>query len=619
MDNYNLTEEKNLLIYDKTSKVGCIYFLGISSNLYRGKIILKKKTISDRLVRYTNLNDNLVLIKNGNFNFKQTAILIKGITIFLHRQLEVLLTDFYAMYKKCLFNNHNINNDLNKMMKKIKTNKGFKIKKKILSLQDVNRNNTELLMNTSNYLNKNKNIANVNDLMLKESNEIYINDYNFENDGIHNEENIIYQDILANESSFEYSKINNFYTVNDGINNLNTKESIDEIKMQSNMKNTFNFNLFEDTKNGENKNLEKNNYSTNSLITNINIDKKGFFYNNINSAITRNDGNINNKIDNNSKKVNDKKNNKKRFFVDVDEEIILKDNTWNELKINKKKKKSEEYFNENLENINYFFNIINNNKKNILNNLSFLNFYELTKNCTTLDSRKELYNVFENLIENEKGNKLPNNLKLIYTKSTISPIKGRSNNNLNFEELRERFNDDYFMNVNIENNREKDKISKNSVGSFINITDNIDYNFDKMSDSYNINSDQNKIKEQNIYVNNKNKRDNNAPLQNNNSNYTLSENFKDTISVPSSKLVNRRSFTSVQHKYDEELLKLKNYICKLSNKFHNNMDFENIFPINKTTDKNASLIFYNLLVLASNDEIELIQNFPNDRIIIKVF
>ncbi|GAB68873.1 hypothetical protein PCYB_143010 [Plasmodium cynomolgi strain B] len=107
MNTSNQNGEKNLLIYDKSSKVGCIYFIGISSNFYRGKVILKKNCISDRIVRYTNLSENLLLIKNGNYNFKQTAILIKGITIFLHRQLEVLLTDFYAMYKKCLFSSLN--------------------------------------------------------------------------------------------------------------------------------------------------------------------------------------------------------------------------------------------------------------------------------------------------------------------------------------------------------------------------------------------------------------------------------------------------------------------------------------------------------------------------------
>ncbi|CRH02460.1 conserved Plasmodium protein, unknown function [Plasmodium relictum] len=620
MDNSNSTEEKNLLIYDKTSKVGCIYFLGISSNLYRGKIILKKNTINDRIVRYTNLNDNLILIKNGNFNFKQTAILIKGITIFLHRQLEVLLTDFYAMYKKCVFNNFNINNDLNRMMKKLKINKSFKIKKKILSLQDSNRNGTELHMNTTNYLNKNKNMANINDLMLKESSGLYINDYNFDNDGIHNEENIIYQDILTNASSFEYSKFNNFYTINNGMKNFNTKVSTDKTEMQSNIKNVSKFNLLEDTKNETNKNIEKFNYSTNSLFANTNINRKSFSYKDINNTILRNGCDINSKINNNYETVNNKniKNNKKRFFEEVDEEIILKDNVWNELKINKKKKKNNEYFDENLENINHFFNLLNNNKKSNSNNMSFLNFYELTKNCTTLDSRRELHNIFMCLIENENGNKQPNNFKLIQTKSSISSLNGRSSNNLNFEELREKFND-YFLNVNLENNQDKNKISKKSVDSFINITDNIDYNFDKMSDFYNINSEQKKIKEQEqeIYLNNKT--ENNTSFQNNNSNYTLSENFRDTISVPSSKLVNRRSFTSAQHKYDEELLKLKNYICKLSNKFQNTMEFEHIFPFNKTTDKNASLIFYNLLVLASNDEIELIQNFPNNKILIRVF
>lgn len=93
-----------------------------------------------------------------------------------------------------------------------------------------------------NYLYKNKNIANINDILLKESNELHLNDYNFGNDDFLNEENMIYKDMLTNSSSFQYSKVNNFYTVNMDMNNFNTNAFTQDIKTQNNINHTLIFN-----------------------------------------------------------------------------------------------------------------------------------------------------------------------------------------------------------------------------------------------------------------------------------------------------------------------------------------------------------------------------------------
>ncbi|SOV17438.1 conserved Plasmodium protein, unknown function [Plasmodium gaboni] len=657
--NCSNNDEKNLLIYDKSSKIGCIYFIGMSTNMYRGKIILKKNSISEKIVRYTNLNDHLLLIKNGDFNFKQTAILIKGITALLHRQFEVLLSDFYSMYKKLLYSHLNINinnnNNLNGIMKKLRRNKKFKIKKNILSLHDVdyeNNDRKDLFMNNGgNYLYKNKNIANINDILLKESNELHLNDYNFGNDDFLNEENMIYKDMLTNSSSFQYSKVNNFYTVNVDMNNFNTNAFTQDMKTQSNINHTLIFNEKEQKNNIHN--IKINNISTDSLFTSkdMSLKENDFSYSGMmNSILFNNDiimkNNINEKykninheleennyqkkiyiINNNNHTINNNNNNnKKRMHSEIDDEIILKDNVWYDLyKKNKKYKMSSiNYVDYNFKQIDYFclFSLNKekqNKKNNTYNTIPFVNFYKQTKNYISLDARKELYNLLDlNILENQKSNMQPNNLKLIQTKSSLSSsFKGKTNKkDLNFEQLRQNFNENFFLDVQLENNNneniKKRKYSKND--SSINISYDINYDFDQMSDL------NNKIYDDQSVDFNNNRGENKLSFQyNNNNNITLSDNFKETLSVPSSKLVNRRSCTSSQNNYDEELQKLKKYISKLTIYNHNIIEFDNIFPTKKISDKNISLIFYNLLVLASNDELDLIQNFPNNKILIQVY
>ncbi|SPJ11933.1 conserved Plasmodium protein, unknown function [Plasmodium sp. DRC-Itaito] len=651
-------DEQNLLIYDKSSKIGCIYFIGMSTNMYRGKIIVKKNSISEKIIRYTNLNDHLLLIKNGDFNFKQTAILIKGITALLHRQFEVLLSDFYSMYKKLLYSNLNINNNnnLNGMIKKLRRNRKFKIKKNILSLHDIdyeNNDRKDLFMNNGgNYLYKNKNIANINDIILKESNELHLNDYNFGNDDFLNEENMIYKDMLTNSSSFQYSKVNNFYTVNVDMNNFNTKGFTQDMKTQGNINNTLIFNEKEQKNNIHN--IKINNISSGSLFTSkdISLKENDFSYSGMmdsiilfnNDIIIKNNINEkykninpeleknnypkkkiinNNNINNNSSNNN---NNKKRMYSEIDEEIILKDNVWHNLyKKNKKYKMSSiNYVDYNFKQIDYFclcfLNKEKQNKKyNTYNTIPFVNFYKQTKNYISLDARKELYNLLDiNVLQNQKSNMQPNNLKLIHTKSSLSSsLKGKtSKNDLNFEQLRQHFNENHFLDVQLENNNnqniKKRKYTKND--SLIDISYDMNYDFDQMSDLNNKIYD-----DESIHFYN-NRAQNKLSFQYyNNNNITLSDNFKETLSVPSSKLVNRRSCTSSQNTYDEELQKLKKYISKFTIYNHNIIEFDNIFPSKKILDKNISLIFYNLLVLASNDELDLIQNYPNNKILIQVY
>ncbi|EUT81245.1 hypothetical protein PFAG_04461 [Plasmodium falciparum Santa Lucia] len=669
-------DEKNLLIYDKSSKIGCIYFIGMSTNMYRGKIIVKKNSISEKIIRYTNLNDHLLLIKNGDFNFKQTAILIKGITALLHRQLEVLLIDFYSMYKKLLYSNLNINkNNINGMMRKLRRNKKFKIKKNILSLHDVdyeNNDRKDLFMKSGgNYLYKNKNIANINDILLKESNELHLNDYNFGNDDFLNEENMIYKDMLTNSSSFQYSKVNNFYTVNMDMNNFNTNAFTQDIKTQNNINHTLIFNEKKQKNNIHN--IKIYNISSASLFTSKDISLKEndfsysgmmnsiiFFNNDINiknninekyknvnheleennypkKKIINNNGINNNGMNNNGMNNNSMNNNcsnnnngKKRIHSEIDEEIILKDNVWHDLyKKNKKYKMSSiNYVDYNFKQIDYFcLSFLNkekqNKKYNTYNTIPFVNFYKQTKNYISLDSRKDLYNLLDiNVLQNQKSNMQPNNLKLIHTKSSLSSsLKGKtSKDDLNFEQLRQHFNENHFLDIHLGNNNnqniKKRKYTKND--SLIDNSYDMNYDFDQMSDLNNKIYDDESIHFDNNN-NNNNRGQNKLSFQYYNNNITLSDNFKETLSVPSSKLVNRRSCTSSQNTYDEELQKLKKYISKLTIYNHNIIEFDNIFPSKKISDKNISLIFYNLLVLASNDELDLIQNFPNNKILIQVY
>ncbi|KJP88165.1 hypothetical protein AK88_02112 [Plasmodium fragile] len=642
--------EKNLLIYDKSSKVGCIYFIGISSNFYRGRVILKKNCISDRIVRYTNLSENLLLIKNGNYNFKQTAILIKGITIFLHRQLEVLLTDFYAMYKKCLLSSLNEYRLQKRITKKCKANRRHRAKKNVLSLQDgepIYGNNYSgdpddgtFRRKKTSHINKNKNIAHINDLMLKESNELYEHDYHFEHEDIPNDENMMYNDMLTNTSSFNYSKYNNLYTINNGVRNINTKESSRDANMQSNLKNTafLKYNMLDIKRDTS---AERNNYSNDSLLLSKTLDKKNFSFNVMNSSLLfsgniahgkvsnnlganhNGDGNIIGKDDNTKKggerpRQDEKKN--KRIFAQIDKDTILRHNIWEENKTNKTQK-SDNQFSTHLTGGSYIFFLLYNDVKNGPSDNSIsssFHSYEQAKNFINFDTRKDVYNVFGNdLIQNEKINMQPNNLKLLQTKSTVSSINERKNkhkNHLNFEQLRVNFNDEYFLNHELQNNHGGKSYSHDSFG---NSYDQMDYNFDQVD----YNFDRMSSFPQKIYEHRKSQP--NGGHKNKSGKeykdvYNFSDTFKDSLSVPSSKLVSRRSFTSSEYKYNEELIKLKNYLHKISANCSNVIEFDRIFPVKRMSDKNISIIFYNLLVLASNAEVDVTQNYPDSKILIQV-
>ncbi|EUD68899.1 hypothetical protein C922_00587 [Plasmodium inui San Antonio 1] len=684
MNASNPKGEKNMLIYDKSSKVGCIYFIGISSNFYRGRVILKKNCISDRIVRYTNLSENLLLIKNGNYNFKQSAILIKGITIFLHRQLEVLLTDFYAMYKKCLFSSINQCRLQTGMIKKCRANRRrHRAKKNVLSLQDEeptygdnyigDHNDGTFRRKKANYLNKNKNIADINDLMLKESNELYENDYHFENEGILHDENVIYQDMLTNTSSFACSKFNNLYTINNGVGNMNTKDSSRDANLQSNLNNTA-FLKYNTLNIKRHTNAERNNYSNDSLLVNKTLNKKNFSFNVMNSSLLfsgniphgkvsnnlgsthRGGGNIlrkdNTKGGGDHPREDEKKN--KRIFAQIDKDTILRDNIWEETKMNKRQN-SDNQFSTHFKGGSYVFFLLYNDVKNGPSDNSIsssFHSYEQAKNFINFDTRKDVYNLFGNdLIQNEKINMQPNNFKLLQTKSTVSSINERKNkqNHLNFEQLRANFNEEYFLKTELQHNHGGKRYSN---GSFGNSYDQMDYNFDQVDynfDQVDYNFDQVDYNFDQVDHNldqvdhNLDQVDHNFDRMSGFSRknyehrksqpngghknksgkdckdvYTFSDTFKDSLSVPSSKLVSRRSFTSSEYKYNEELIKLKNYLHKISANCSNVLEFDRIFPVNRMSDKNISIIFYNFLVLASNAEVDVTQNYPDSKILIQV-
>ncbi|CAI7723376.1 conserved Plasmodium protein, unknown function [Plasmodium vivax] len=663
MDAPNPDGEKNLLIYDKSSKVGCIYFIGISSNFYRGKVILKKNCISDRIVRYTNLSENLLLIKNGNYNFKQTAILIKGITIFLHRQLEVLLTDFYAMYKKCLFSTLNECRLQNGMIKKGRTRRRHRAKRNVLSLQDGeptygnnyngDHDDGTFRRKKSNYLSKNKNIADINDLMLKESNELYENDYHFENEHIPNDENVIYQDMLTNTSSFDCSKLNNLYTINNAGGNVNTKESSRDANMKSNLNSSafLKYNML-DVK--RHTNAERNNSSNDSLLVSKNLSKKNFSFSVMNSSLlfsgTIPHGKVSNNLggthlgggnilrkDNtkgggNHPREDEKKN--KRIFAQIDKDTILRDNIWEEAKMNKRQK-SDSQFSTHLKRGSYVFFLLYNDVKNGPSDNSIsssFHSYEQAKNFINFDARRDVYNLFGNeLIQNEKINMQPNNFKLLQTKSTASSINERKNkhkNHLSFEQLRANFNDEYFLKTQLHHNQEGKRHSNGSFGDSYDQMgynfdqegynfdqeghnfDQVGYNFNRMRGSPRKNCEQRKSQPNGEHKSKSGKDCTDV--------YTFSDTFRDSLSVPSSKLVSRRSFTSSEYKHNEELIKLKNYLHKISANCSNVIEFDRLFPVKKMSDKSISIIFYNLLVLASNAEVDLTQNFPDSKILIQV-
>ncbi|CAA9990816.1 conserved Plasmodium protein, unknown function [Plasmodium knowlesi strain H] len=651
MNASNTNGEKNLLIYDKSTKVGCIYFIGISSNLYRGKVILKKNSISDRIVRYTNLSENLLLIKNGNYNFKQTAILIKGITIFLHRQLEVLLTDFYAMYKKCLFSSINEYRLQNGILKKCRANRRHRTKKNVLSLQDGEttygndysggHDDGTFRRKKAKYLNKNRNIADINDLMLKENNELYENDYHFENEDIPNDENVIYQDMLTNTSSFDCSKFNNMYTINNGMGNINTKESSGDGNVQSNLNNTafMKYNMLDIRRHTS---AERNNYSNDSLLMSKTLNKKNFSFSILNSSllfsgniphgkVSNNLGNGHLGGGNNFRKDNskgrenhareeEKKN--KRIFAQIDKDTILRDNIWEQNKMNKRQK-SDNQFSTHLKRGSYVFFLLYNDVKNGPSDNSIsssFHSYEQAKNFINFDTRKHVYNLFGNeVIQNEKINMQPNNFKLLHTKSTVSSINERKNeqkkNHLNFDQLRVNFNDEYFLKSELPQNQGGKRYSsgsfRNSYDQMDYNLDEMDYNFDRMSGFPRKNYEHRKSEAKGEHKNKNGTKDCKDV-------YNFSDTLKDSLSVPSSKLVSRRSFTCSEYKYNEELIKLKNYLHKISTKCSNVIEFDRIFPVKKISDKNISIIFYNLLVLASNAEVDVTQNYPDSNILIQL-
>ncbi|SCN62884.1 conserved Plasmodium protein, unknown function [Plasmodium chabaudi chabaudi] len=661
MKNSKCEEKKNLLIYDKSTNIGCIYFIGISSNFYKGKMILKKNCVSDKIVRYTNLNDNLMLIRDGNYNFKQTAILIKGITIFLHRQLEVLLADFYSMYKRCLYSSLNTEYGINNNMKKYKTKKGMRIKKKLLCLQDgVGISGTNDMLINDKHNNKNKHISNINDLMLKEYN-MYNNDYdyNFENIDMYNDDKFIYQDMLTRTSSFDYSKYNNFYTINnDMMNNLITKGGTGEIKMNLKMdKNTNDMLLKYNIQNGAaNKNIHTNKHSNDNLFANRNIDTKNLSLRMTNDSFILNGNAIhmqNNKDLKNGNNINinykpkdsDIKNNNnnskgKRLFAQIDEEILLKDSVWYDSKNNKrnplmplpKRKKGDTQFDSHLDNMNHFFYFFKNPfKNNSYNAIVSFNLYDQAKNSMTHDARKELYKTFEKkIIENEQNYESFVTSNGIQTQSTLSSHddlkkkdKGeRGIGGMYFEQIRGNINNDYFMDMELDNNEiKKMGYTKSSNNFYSNISDNIGYDFNKINSSE-MNMQEKPFNLNDSYLDKANQSDKithqNSLLQQIFTNSTFNDTSKETLSVPSSILIKRRSCTYSQNNYDKELLRIKNYLYKISDQNNDVIQLDKAFPLYQMSSKQISLVFYNLLVLASNEEINLNQKFPHKSIYIQV-
>ncbi|VWU48250.1 conserved protein, unknown function [Hepatocystis sp. ex Piliocolobus tephrosceles] len=660
MKKTNRQEEKKLLIYDKSNKIGCIYFIGMNSNFYRGKMILKKNIVSDKIVRYTNLSDNLMLIMNGDYNIKQTAILIKGITVFLHRQLEILLSDFYAMYKKCLYSNFddNTNDKIGGILKKYKTHKKLKTNKNLLCLKDVsNRNNTTtdiFMKNNNNYLTINKNVANINDILLRDyNNDEQNHDYNFMHVSVNNDDNFMYQDILTH-SSIEYSKLNNFYTLNNDTlaYNLNTKNNSIQMKTEDCSSNTMiNFNLLNNKKGTIN--IDNNNFLNNSLCDSKHMeDTKKFSFSLINNnSLLMHNTVLNNKLNNNigndptnastinnDNKIN-KKNKNKRNLCEIDQVVTLNYNIWQIDTTIKKRKKNNNLFYDYLEGIEHFQYYINDtnqknspkkrNSNNSNQNESDFNLYKL-KNDNTLDNRTEIYNMFnQRMVEHEKCQIQENGHNFIQTKSTpstISESKLPKTNETNFEQLRgTSFNENYFFKMEIENYSKKGKYTDYSSNQFfMNSEDDIDYNFDNISSNErNKNIErklgQSNLKTQNQHTKNVNNSNGDINHQIDQCSSLFSDNLNNSLSVPSSKIAAKRSTTSSLNTYDEELAKLKNYLYKIKEQNPKTIEFERIFPKEKISDKNIASIFYNLLVLAGNGEVELTQTYPDNTIFIEVY
>lgn len=669
-------KETSLLIQDRSTKIGTIYFIGLSSKFCAGKIVLKKNIVSDKVVRQTNLSDNLFLIESGNFNIKQTAILIKGVTVLLHRQLEVLIYDLRLLNRKFVLN---IAGDFKHNSKRTRKDKNQNaIKKKLLTLRDIKTSSNDAFSESHTYLNKNKNVLNTKDLMLKESFNEYNDHYNFEHLNMfkgYTGPNIC-PNIFDNMSSLEYTKVDNLFTLGNESSNLFSKNLIGDLKnINSNEKN-IHLNMFDSSLNDisnlfnsfkKDDKIEKFDFTSdifdkiftgkqkydkpidyswtkstnfNDLFKNVDVINE-----NLNFSFSQHMNQRANITANNIEKDKkmEKGNNKKKNIAEIDQEITLKENVWDESKLQKKqKRKFKNCWDELFSGERTLIHLVNNDNSNSngISNInkkkegefsSFYNFYEIIKNYDHLDTRKNLFNRMEKLIETE--NKINTDVschnemkKKLYEKALNTDSSLKTANDFYFEQLRENFTQQNFASRPEEQTYKKQKIDNDysfNSSSFSQQEKYMPYDFDNsLNDNQYQTRDQIKTNEVDREGKNFNSYSdvNNSIFKDSSKSNNLTDSLKDSLSVPSSKLMNKRSSTSISspiYKYDNDILRLKTYIDKYCNTETEPLDFEIICPVHKVNYKNASMTFYNLLVLASNDDIELCQSSPEQKIFIR--
>lgn len=684
-------KETNLLIHDRSTKVGTIYFIGLSSKFYAGRLILKKNIITDRIVRQTNLNENLTLIESGSFNIKQTAILIKGVTIFLHRQIEVLLSDLHLLYRKFFLNTER---DFKQIVKRIRKDKNRNaMKKKILTLQDINTNTNNNFMDPPNFLIENKNTADVTDLTLQGTRNLFNANYKFDNLEMFqafNESNMQHN-LFDDISSFNNSKTDNIFTLNNPLGgNLFAKDLMKEIK-SNNVEEIYSslkmidsssldtsikeLNPFASLQKQENKNSfshffhisffpdkpkEQKNISVGPTTSwgeevgkiNNPFEKGHMMNGNLNFSFSQHMSERANIAANKMPHINNKKmkraNDKKKGIVEIDQKITLTKHAWDEAKpILKQPKKLTNFEDKLLSEDNNLFHLVkknnddnnsnNSNKKKDSEFSPFYSFYEITKNYDHLDTRKELFNMMEKYIETENkintDKSCHNGMKRkLYYNMLNTDSSMHSTNQLYFEQLRENFTEKNFLNLDELQKNKKQKIGDEFLFSVFSSEDqqepSFQFDFDNsINDSQYERRDQMKISEDEAendvkYKNlNSYSETNNLISKDNSKNSTLVDSLKDSLSIPSSKLMNKRSSTASSsiYKNDSNLLRLKTYIDIFLSTKKQPLEFEIICPLKKVNYRNAASTFYSLLVLASNDEIELHQGGPNEKIIIKSF
>lgn len=657
----NSTGAGNILIYDRFTLVGSIYFIGCNTNFLRGKVFMKKSNMSDKIVRQTNLNEHIAIIQKGNFKIKHVAFLIKGLAAFLYRQFEVLMNDFQILYKKVLYNNVSETYNLKKCVRKGRKHKILKPRKKILlSLKDIHERSNGCLMNASMCLNKNKNIGNINDLTLKEANESYEQEFHLEQEPVHNSEHSEYNDMFVSFSSLQYSKMNNFYSINEKLNQqtgdqqyITDQTNSHDIPphMQSSSNDTLKLKLIEIRKLALLKNSGDVLRSSNDILGNPNVSRNNEPFRNMNDTLFQKalngknlnmslnhwfhqkEGDLTKKTFQNEKETNLNKQQRKRNMVEIDESIVLNEDVWDKLRANKKKKTFLYIYqqSEQTDLLSHFFK----NPKQVSPDKSFNTFYEATKNYKMLDSRKELHNLIAHLIQTSQENiqeynnrgmkrKYPTTME---TNKNYIPNSSDKTNPLQFEKVREFYQEDHqFMNETTFLKRRKfEKYSNSSISFNNSYEQNLDYNFDSFINFPNThknaigaekNEQDKEFHEHSLFLQNPSSNSNNNN-NHNKTNSTFTDSFKETISVPSSRLMNKRTTTAESRIYDEQALKLKNQITNLKDNYAKSFPFEHICPTNQINKRNAALMFYNLLVLASNDEVQLIQNLPNKSILIQ--